>query len=172
VRPPGYPERVPTFDAAAVDCQVTVFREGMLTSFGHDVTLQVTSLSLDIGDDDTITGDFDAGSLRVTNEEISASDRQDIERNASKTLETGKYPKISFHSVSVVRDGDTARIEGDLTLHGVTNPITIEARNDGQRWDAKITFDQRKFGIKPFSAMLGGLKVKPDVDVSISVPHS
>jgi polyisoprenoid-binding protein YceI len=162
---------VPTFDAAAVDCRVSVFREGLLTSVGHDLTLQVTTLSLAVGKDDAITADFDAGSLRVTTEAVSASDRKKIERNAEETLETRKYPKIEFRSVSVVRNGDRARIEGDLTLHGVTNPISVEARDDGKHWNAKIVLDQRKFGIKPFSAMLGALKVKPEVEVDISVPH-
>ncbi len=169
---PGYADRMPTFDAAAVNCQVSVFREGLLTSLGHDVTLRVTSLSLDVGEDHGITADFDPSSLRVTTEAVSASDRKDIEKNAKKTLEAQKYPKIQFHSVSVVRDGGRARIEGDLTLHGVTSPISFEARDDGQRWNATIIFDQRTFGIKPFSAMLGALKVKPEVEVHISVPHS
>ena len=162
---------MPTFDAAAVDCLVSVFREGLLTSVGHDVTFQVATLSLNVGDDDAITADFDAGSLRVTTEAISASDRKKIERNAEDTLGTRKYPTIGFRSTSVVRDGDRARIEGDLTLHGVTNAISVDARDDGKRWHAKIVLDQRKFGIKPFSAMLGALKVKPDVEVDISVPH-
>ena len=100
---------MPTYDAAAVDCRVLVFREGLLTSFGHDVTFQVTALSLEVGDDDTITADFDASSLRVTTEAVSASDRKDIERNAEKTLETRKHPKIGFRSVSVTRDGDRAQ---------------------------------------------------------------
>jgi polyisoprenoid-binding protein YceI len=162
---------VPTFDAAAVDCRVSVFREGLLTSVGHDLTLQVTTLSLAVGEDDAITADFDAGSLRVTTEAVSASDRKKIERNAEETLETRKYRKIEFRSVSVVRNGDRARIKGDLTLHGVTNPISVEARDDGKHWNAKIVLDQRKFGIKPFSAMLGALKVKAEVEVDISVPH-
>lgn len=147
-----------------------VFREGLLTSFGHDVTLRVTTLRLDVGDD-TVTGDFDASSLRVITEAISASDRADIERNTEKTLEAKRYPTIEFRSVSVVRDGDRASIEGNLTLHGVTNPISVEARDDGKNWNAKVVLDQRKFGIKPYSAMLGALKVKPDVEVHITVPH-
>lgn len=162
---------MPTFDAAAVDCRVLVFREGLLTSVGHDLTFEVTSLSLEVGDDDAITADFDADSLRVLTEAVSASDRKKIEKNAEDTLGTRKYPKIGFRSVSVVRNGDRARIEGDLTLHGVTNPISVEARDDGKRWNAEIVLDQRKFGIKPFSAMLGALKVKPDIEVHISVPH-
>ncbi|MGH4009225.1 MAG: YceI family protein [Pseudonocardiaceae bacterium] len=162
---------MPTFDATAVDCRVSVFREGLLTSVGHDVTFQVTTLSLKVGDDDAITADFDASSLRVITEAVSAADRKKIERNAEETLETQKYPTIGFRSTSVVRNGDRARIEGDLTLHGVTNPISAEARYDGERWNAKIVLDQRKFGIKPFSAMLGALKVKPEVEIDISVPH-
>ncbi|HEY6421710.1 MAG TPA: YceI family protein [Pseudonocardiaceae bacterium] len=137
---------------------------------GHDVTLQVTSLSLEVGDGDSITAEFDAGSLRLVTEAVSASDRKEIERNAEKTLEVKKHPKIGFSSVSVVRQGDRARIEGDLTLHGVTSPISVEARDDGKHWNAEIVLDQRKFGIKPYS-MLGALKVKPDVTVHISVPH-
>lgn len=153
-----------------MDCRVQVFREGLLTSFGHDVTLRVTNLSLEVGDDDGITANFDPGSLRVTTD-ISESDRKDIEKNAVKVLDPRKYPKIQFRSVSVVRDGDLARIEGDLTLHGVTSPISVEARDDGARWNSTVFLDQRKFGIKPFSAMLGALKVKPEVEVTISVPH-
>ena len=143
----------------------------MASSFGHDVTLRVTSLSLDIGDDDGITADFDAGSLQVT-DVISDSNRKDIERNAEKTLEPRKYSKIQFRSASVVRNGDHARIEGDLTLHGVTDQISLDAHDDGQHWHARVVLDQRKFGIKPFSAMLGALKIKPEVEVNISVPHS
>lgn len=167
---PGYAYRVPTFDAAAVDCRVSVFVEGMLTSFGHDAILRVTSLSFDVGDDDGITADFDPSSLRVVND-ISDSNRREIEKNAEKTLEPRKYPKIQFRSVSVVRNGARARIEGDLTLHGVTKPISLDAHDDGERWNAKVVLDQREYGIKPFSAMLGALKIKPNVEVSISVPH-
>jgi polyisoprenoid-binding protein YceI len=142
----------------------------MASSFGHDATLKVTSLSVDIGEDDGITADFDAGSLRVIND-ISVSNRRDIERNAEKTLEPRKYPKIQFRSVSVVRDGNRARVEGDLTLHGVTQQISLDAHDDGERWSAKVVLDQRKFGIKPFSAMLGALKIKPNVEVNVTVPH-
>ena len=73
--------------------------------------------------------------------------------------------------MSGTREGDRAQVEGDLTLHGVTNRISVEARDDGARWNAEIILYQRQFGIKPFSAMLGALKIKPEVEVSISVPH-
>ena len=161
---------VPSFDAEAVDCRVSVFREGVLTSVGHDVDLRVTDLTLNV-DDDSITGEFVTDSLKVVSDGPSQSDRKDIERNAEKTLEAQKYSTIRFRSTSVVQNGDRASIDGDLTLHGVTSPISVEARDDGERWNAEVTLDQRKFNIKPFSAMLGALKVKPEVKVHISVPH-
>lgn len=139
---------------------------------GHIVDLQVTTLSFDVGEDDAITAEFDAASLTVVSEGPKPSDRADIEKNAAKTLEVNKYSKITFTSTSVQRDGDRARIEGDLTLHGVTKPISAEARSDGARWNAEVTINQRDFGIKPFSAMLGALKVKPEVQIKISVPHA
>ncbi len=153
-----------------MDCRVSVFVEGFASSFGHDATLRVTNLSLDVGADDGITADFDPGSLRVVND-ISDSNKKEIEKNAEKTLEPRKYSKIQFQSAKVVRDGDRARIEGDLTLHGVTNSITVNAHKEGDNWTAKIVLDQRDYGIKPFSAMLGALKIKPNVEVNVSVPN-
>jgi len=142
-----------------------------MAAVGHDVDLRVTDLTLDVGDDDSIAADFVADSLRVCSDGPSKFDRKDIERNAKKTLGTQKYPTIKFRSTSVVRNGDRVSIDGDLTLKGVTGPVSVEARDDGERWNAEVTLDQRKFNIKPFSAMLAMLKVKPEVTVKISVPH-
>jgi len=142
-----------------------------MASVGHDVDLRVTDLTLDVGADNSIAADFTADSLRVCSDGPSKFDCKDIERKAKKMLAAQKYPTIKFRSTSVVRNGDRASIDGDLTLKGVTSPISVEARDDGERWNAKVTLDQRKFNIKPFSAMLGALKVKPEVTVNISVPH-
>jgi len=143
-----------------------------MSSVGHDVDLRVTDLTFNVGDDDTITGELQADSLEVVSQGPSDPDKTYIKRNAAKALEVQKYPTIRFRSTSVQRDGDRAKIEGDVTLHGVTNPISAEARNDGKHWTAEVTLDQTKFGLKPFSAMLGALKVKPEVKVTISVPST
>ena len=42
-------------------------------------------------------------------------------------LEVETYPEITFVSTSVERTGDTtANVTGDLTIHGVTKPATLE----------------------------------------------
>ncbi len=47
-------------------------------------------------------------------------------------LDAAQFPAITFRSTRVERTGpNTARITGDLTLHGVTKPVTLEARFNG-----------------------------------------
>lgn len=46
-------------------------------------------------------------------------------------LDTAQFPKASFESTAVKIDGDKATIVGNLTLHGVTKEIEIEAEPVG-----------------------------------------
>jgi len=55
----------------------------------------------------------------------------DVMRGAD-FLDAAQFPAVTFVSTGVERTGpNTARITGDLTLHGVTRPVTIEARFNG-----------------------------------------
>jgi polyisoprenoid-binding protein YceI len=50
----------------------------------------------------------------------------------SEFLDAGQFPQVTFRSTRVERTGpNTARIIGDLSLHGVTKPVTLEARFNG-----------------------------------------
>ena len=47
-------------------------------------------------------------------------------------LDAGKYPAITFKSTAVTPTGPrAATITGDLTLHGVTKPVTLNAKFNG-----------------------------------------
>ncbi|MFN3623829.1 MAG: YceI family protein [Hyphomicrobium sp.] len=46
-------------------------------------------------------------------------------------LDTASFPTATFESTSVKLDGDKATITGNLTLHGVTKQITIDAKRVG-----------------------------------------
>lgn len=49
-----------------------------------------------------------------------------------QVLNTAKYPEMKFTSRSIEAGSDgTFRIRGELTLHGVTRPLTLEARYNG-----------------------------------------
>ena len=43
-------------------------------------------------------------------------------------FEVAKYPAATFVSTRIEPNGTRARITGDLTLHGVTKPVTLDAQ--------------------------------------------
>ena len=167
---------MPVFGPGQADCFVYVYREGALSAIGHDLKLRVTDFTIEIGDGPSVQARFRADSLRVVGvlrggtvdeREPSAKDRKEIEGNiAREVLEAGKYPEIAFRSKSV----ESARVTGSLDLHGVRRDIAFEARQEGDCWLARIPIHQPDFRIKPFKALLGALRVKPEVLVEVSVP--
>ena len=66
--------------------------------------------------------------------------------------------------------GDGFVVVGALTLHGTTRTLTVRSHAAGATQVAEVTLHQPDFGIKPFSAMLGTLRVKPDLKVRVTVP--
>ncbi|MEN9408838.1 MAG: hypothetical protein RL216_812 [Pseudomonadota bacterium] len=53
-----------------------------------------------------------------------------------KVLDSQSFPEMSFHSTAIRRDGDGAQVDGDLTIRGVTRPVTLHAtiyRQDGTK---------------------------------------
>lgn len=43
-----------------------------------------------------------------------------------------EFPKVTFKSTAVVAEGKTLKVSGDLTILGVTKPVTIEMSDLGQ----------------------------------------
>lgn len=50
-------------------------------------------------------------------------------------LNTAKFPQATFASTAVKKEGKEYKIKGDLTLNGVTKPITLDARLLGEGKD-------------------------------------
>lgn len=85
-------------------------------------------------------------------------------------LDSGRFPSIDFVSSSVVKaDDHTVRVTGDLTLLGVTRPLTVDVavqrEGGGQRLSflAKTNIDRLAFGMNS-----GFPLVSRDVELVIS----
>ena len=107
---------------------------------------------------------------------------------ANQFLEAPKFPNITFQSTSVQRTGpNTANVVGNLTLHGVTKPVTLEARFNGGYpgmsldpharigFSAHGTFKRSEFGISyglppPGTTMGVGDDVEVIVEAEMSGP--
>lgn len=172
-------------DAAAApaqaDTQVFTFKEGLLSSMAHDLRLKVTrwNLAWD-ADAKVLEATWDAGSLLVDcvmrdgREAAGVLGAKDLDKIAKSVrddvLTVARHPQIKFRSTRVAADGpDAWAVDGELELHGVKRAVSARAVRAGDRWVAEVALHQPDFGIKPYSAMLGALKIKPAVRVRVSV---
>ena len=103
---------------------------------------------------------------------LSKGDKKKIYDNVTKdVLRARKHPEIRFDSTNVVERGEGFAVEGTLQMYGKSRNIQTSVRADEGRWVAEVKVHQPDFGIKPYKAALGALKVKPDVVVRVSVPR-
>jgi polyisoprenoid-binding protein YceI len=89
---------------------------------------------------------------------------------AGTVLQAGSFPEIRFASTAVSRREGGYDLLGSLSLRGVTRPLALPVAHEGDRLVAVATVHQPDFGIRPYRAMMGTLRVKADVVVRVSVP--
>ena len=172
---------MPTVDQSTAEVRVFTFKEGLLSAIAHDLELAVERFTLTWDDAHTkITATFDAKSVRVLHPiahgrpspgTLSPRDLAKIESNIeSDVLRSRVYPEVRFESSSILKEGEGFVVRGALTLASRTNEIRADVRREGARWVTEVVIDQPRWGITPYSAMLGTLKIKPELRVRVSVP--
>jgi polyisoprenoid-binding protein YceI len=170
---------MPTYDQSQADCFVYAFKEGLLAAVGHDVKLRVGKLEVR-ADGEQVVATFDPASLTVVTAmrqgaenpgALSDKDKRTIEGYVrDDILHPRRYPKIEFRSREIAAEDDGWDVEGDLTLHGRTRTVKGRVEQRGDRVVGRVRLHQPDFGIEPFKAMLGTLKIQPVVEVELSVP--
>jgi polyisoprenoid-binding protein YceI len=87
-------------------------------------TLPTGTLTLDPANaaNDKVDVTFPIAKVRTTVPEL------DAHLQTADFFDAAKYPTAHFVSTRVTVAGDSATIDGDLTLHGVTRPISLDAR--------------------------------------------
>lgn len=157
-------------------------RSGMGAKVGHDLVIEATRWSgtTDLDPDDatacSVSVTVDTNSFEVVEgkggvKPLSDKDRGDIKSNITdKVLNTKKHPEIAFKSTAVQGQPPKLSIAGDLTVTGQTRPVTMTANvGDDGHVTADVKIKQTDFGIKPFSAMMGALKVGDEVDIKVDL---
>ena len=90
-----------------------------------------------------------------------------LELQGDKFLDIAKFPKITFTSTTVKLTGaNTAMLSGDLELHGIKKPITLNVTFNGG-YDA-IPMDPEQLSRIGFSAR-GSLK-RSDFGIAYGIP--
>jgi polyisoprenoid-binding protein YceI len=120
---------------------------------------------------------FDAGALRVSGKGEPPEDVPQVQATMAgpTCLDSGRFPTIRFVSKSAMAmgavgpNGGELALPGQLTLHGVTRPLTLRVHLDvtGPTLEATgaTTLKQSDFGITPISKS-GVVKVKDELTLS------
>ncbi|HEX3328985.1 MAG TPA: YceI family protein [Gaiellales bacterium] len=155
---------------------VNTGRTGAVAKAGHDLLLHVTGWegTLEIGSDPApsrLEVRADGGSLKVQQgtggmQALDEDDKANIEQTIDD--EVLRRDQITFRSTHVAPAGDGLRVTGDLTLLGHTAPLALDVVVDDGTITAAGVIRQTDFGMKPYSALFGALKVADEVRVSLA----
>jgi len=160
--------------------QLHTGREGVAKKIGHDLVIEAKqwTAKVNVDADDptrsTATITVDTRSLEVVSGEggakpLSDKDRKDIKENIDKkVLKTDKFPDITFTSSRVESKGpDAYTVHGDLTILGTARPASMDIAVAGSKATGTMHLKQSDWGIKPFSALMGALKLADALRVSV-----
>jgi polyisoprenoid-binding protein YceI len=126
-----------------------------------------------------LTGDVD--SLEVVRGDggltpLSGPEKILVRGNALRSLNARRFPRIGFAATTIEQTGDGYRLTGTLTIHGKTRPqivdVCTEDLGDSWRLSSETVIRQTDFGIKPYSQLLGSLKVADKVTVAFTAQHA
>lgn len=160
---------------------VKTARTGLGSRAGHDLTIEVTQwrghVVIDSADlaNCSVTVEADVGSFEVRQgtggiKPLTDGDRAEIKATLrNKILDAGRHPTIGFSSTRVSGSADAFRVDGDLTIVAVTRPATVAGQVTGGRVTGSAVVVQSQFGIKPYSAFLGALKLRDEVEVLFEI---
>ena len=123
----------------------------------------------------SVTAEIDAASIDTNNE------RRDGHLKSADFFDVAKYPTLTFTSTKVTPgDEGKFKIQGTLTMHGVTRPVTLDASFLGagpgldgvvrSGFEASTKVDRKDFGIVWNKTLdQGGSLLGDDVTVNLEI---
>jgi hypothetical protein len=168
----------------AIDTQrstisIHVGKSGLLSAAAHDHNINAPISSGVISSGANLESgaphiEFRVETAKMTvkpDPKVDANDQATIQTHMEEmTLETKRFPEITFHSSRVQRMGDGQwKVDGDLSLHGVTKAVSLTVKQAGGGYTTHTVLKQTDFGIKPISIGGGIIKVKDEVEIDFQI---
>jgi len=156
-------------------------RDGLAAQAGHDLTIEVGTWSaeLTVADDGKpagLTVRLDLNSLVVREgtggvKPLTDRDRREIAVTARKVLGVDRHSQATFTASSLeLGTNGGGFVSGTLSLAGTSRPLRLHVARTGEdSYHATASIRQSEFGIRPYTAFLGALKVSDVVGVQVDV---
>lgn len=178
-----------TLDASRSKFMAHANRSGLLWFKGHSHHLAASEFTGEVGiTPQTITPAslrlvVKAASLHETGADFTEPQKQIINKELREiVLHPDQYPEITFQSTNVTAKPSGAasggnsyevKIDGNLTLHGVTRPISIPAvvtlNGNDLRAVGKFDIDRDDFKVKATSAFHGLVRVSDEIEFEFDI---
>jgi len=162
-------------DVARSSLTVHVFKAGFFSAFGHDhqIRAPIKAGWIDHGPASPgIEFVVSTQAMTVLDPDLSSQKRAEVQETMQgpKVLDSAHFPEIRFRSISV-RAAGRGRwlVEGELTLHGATQSLTVTAEQKDGRYLGVTGLRQRPFGMVPISVAGGTIKVKDEMRLEFDV---
>jgi polyisoprenoid-binding protein YceI len=155
-------------------------RTGLGAKAGHDLTIEVTRwhgrATVDTANpaNSSVTIQVDVDSFEVRQgtgglKPLTDADRAEISKTLKQVLHTAQHPTITFRSRRVDGSAGSFTLGGELTIMGITRPVTVQGRVSYGRVVCGATVVQSRWGIRPYSAFFGALRLRDEVKVDFDV---
>jgi polyisoprenoid-binding protein YceI len=126
--------------------------------------------------DSSVTASVDLSSINTGQEQ------RDAHIRSADFFEVEKHPHMTFASTGVRADGGDLKLDGDLTLKGVTKPVTFDLEVNGFGPDAyggtRVGFsatteiNRKEFGVSfdgPIPGVPGGVAVSDKATITLEI---
>ena len=125
-------------------------------------------------DQSRIEASIDANSLHL------GDPQRDAHVKGADFFDVAQFPAITFRSNKVVAAGSGYKVTGDLTLRGVTKPVTLNVDSVSPEitdpWSlqrrglvASTTFNRKDFGMGWNAPVGGGVMLSENVEITLDL---
>jgi polyisoprenoid-binding protein YceI len=122
----------------------------------------------------SVSAEIAVGSLNTGNEQ------RDTHIRSADFFDVEKYPTATYRSTGVRADGDNYVLDGELTLKGVTKPVSLELEFNGVNpgighgevagFEASVVLNRKDFGIDiDMPLETGGAVVGDKVTITLEI---
>ena len=152
--------------------------EGRASRMGHRLTIDVSDWSAIVEliglVPQSVHLTADLTSLQVVSGDggvtpLSPVDRAAIRRNALKSVHADDHPEVDYKAANCTATDEGFELSGELTINATTRAqvLTVTVTETETEWklNAACPVTQTEFSIKPYSLMVGSLRVGDEVSV-------
>jgi polyisoprenoid-binding protein YceI len=173
------------FDQSDGQLSIRTGVEGPAAKMGHRLGIAMNNWKAEVtwsaGEPAALSLTVDVESLEVRSGEggvtpLTGPEKTLARSNALKALDVKRFPQIAFDANDIRRISTGYRLAGAVQLHGTEREcmvdLQVDERDDVWHMSGEVVLRQTDFGIKPYSMLMGAMRVTDAVTVQFTAERA